>query len=190
MSGDPGRDEQSRLVFAGAGCLYPLLLLAGLLWLWFRERLGRLEQVSIGDYGPWISLGAGAVVGLAAAALAAGLSRYLGVFGKLEAKFTAMIGPLNERQIWVLALMSGLGEEVFFRLALLDALGMDSTGLFVSAGLFAVLHTGRGLWAWACAAFLLGLLFGAMVINGLGLLSVTVAHALVNYISLRRMVLQ
>jgi len=185
MNRDQGPDEQSRLVFAGAGCLYPLLLLGGVIWLWFRDQLFLLEQRAVGDYGAWISLGAGAGVGLAAALLAAGLSRYLGIFRELEARLSAMIGPLNDRQIWVLALMSALGEEVFFRLALLDV-----AGIWWSAALFALLHSGRGLWAWASAAFLFGLLFGAMVENGLGLLSVTVAHAVINYLSLRRMVLK
>ena len=185
MSEDPAAEEQKRLVLAGAGCLYPLLLLAALVWLWLRGRLGRLEQVAIGEHGPWFALGAGAVVGLGAVVLGAGLSRYLGAFARLEAKLTAMIGPLDDRQIWVLALMSALGEEIFFRLALLDA-----TNIWVSAALFALLHAGRGLWMWAAGAFAFGLLFGAMVERGLGLLSVTVAHALLNYLSLRRMVLQ
>jgi membrane protease YdiL (CAAX protease family) len=67
---------------------------------------------------------------------------------------------------------------------------LDVAGIWLSAALFALLHSGRGLWAWASAAFLFGLLFGAMVENGFGLLSVTVAHALVNYLSLVRMVLR
>ncbi len=43
---------------------------------------------------------------------------------------------------------------------------------------------------WLVSALVLGLVFSVMVHYGFGLLSVTVAHALINFISLRRMVLK
>jgi membrane protease YdiL (CAAX protease family) len=92
-------------------------------------------------------------------------------------------GPLTEVEILGIALVSAIGEEFFFRGAMQDAWGMWWTAI-----VFGLLHTGPGLVLWGVVAFSLGLLFSLMIDFGLGLLSVTVAHALINNISLRRMV--
>ena len=103
-------------------------------------------------------------------------------FARLEAQFTEVVGDLSEAEIILIALASAIGEEMLFRGAMQDHLN-----LYVSALVFGLLHTGPGLWLWTCVASILGLLFGAMVYFQFGLLSVTVAHALINFTSLRRM---
>ena len=77
---------------------------------------------------------------------------------------------------------SAIGEELLFRCALQDAVGP-----YLSALIFGVLHTGPGLLLWGASAAVLGLTFSLMIDGGCGLLSVTVAHALINFLSLRRM---
>ena len=54
--------------------------------------------------------------------------------------------------------------------------------------IFGLLHTGPGgLWLWTVLAVGIGALFAWMIELGCGLLSVTAAHCLINYLSLRRM---
>ena len=98
-------------------------------------------------------------------------------------RLAGIVGPLTEVEILGIALVSAIGEEFFFRGAMQDAWGM-----WWSAIAFGLLHAGPGLLLWGVVAFSLGLLFSLMIDFGLGLLSVTVAHALINNISLRRLV--
>ena len=122
-----------------------------------------------------IGLGLSGVFGVAV--------RYVGALSRLQDRLTELIGPLTENEIILLALFSALGEEFFFRLAMQDALG-----LYWSAAVFGLLHFGpAGTRIWTAMALLLGVGFGWLVELGCGLLSVTIAHALINYLSLRRM---
>src|SRR5262249_11188242 len=57
----------------------------------------------------------------------------------LHREFRALLGPLGDAETFLLALASSVGEEVFFRGALLPALG-----IFASSGVFALLHIGPG----------------------------------------------
>jgi membrane protease YdiL (CAAX protease family) len=100
---------------------------------------------------------------------------------QLHRSFHALLGSLNGRDILILALASSIGEELFFRGALLPWLG-----LWASAGVFALLHIGPGLryLPWTISAFAMGLLFGEMfnVLGDLG--GPIVAHFTINYINL------
>jgi membrane protease YdiL (CAAX protease family) len=124
----------------------------------------------------------GTAVGLGVSGAFELLARYWRPFGVLEGRLAALLGPLSEAEITLLALSSALGEECFFRLAMQDALGLLPTAL-----LFGLLHTGPPGLLWSAVALVLGLAFGWMMHAGCGLLSVTLAHALINYLSLRRM---
>src|SRR3954468_5345352 len=55
----------------------------------------------------------------------------------LHRDLRALLGPLPDSEIVVLALASSVGEEIFFRGAL-----MPVTGLLVSSAVFALLHLG------------------------------------------------
>ena len=111
------------------------------------------------------------------------LTRYSGAFARLETRLAELIGPLTETEIIVVALCSSLGEELFFRVAMQDA-----WGLWPAAIVFGLLHVGPGgLLPWTITAVVMGVGFGWMIEVGCGLLSVTMAHALINYLSLRRM---
>lgn len=162
---------------------YAGLLAAGLVWLWMRDRVSVVPVAAGGDYGLVVSMGLGVVVGLSLSGVFALLVRYLGPFRGLEHRLHEMLGSLTEREITVVSLFSALGEEFFFRLAMQDAIG-----LYWSAAIFGLLHFGpKGTMLWTAMALVLGFGFGWMMELGFGLLSVTVAHALVNYLSLRRM---
>jgi len=122
-------------------------------------------------------------VGLAISGATALIARYAPPLARLRDRLMELIGPLSETEVFALALLPAVAEEFFFRLAAQDAIGVVP-----SAVLFAAMHFGpQGTRLWTVLALLLGLGFGFMVAAGWGLLSVTVAHALVNYISLKRM---
>jgi len=170
-------------MFPAAVIVYSLLLAAALLWFHLRDRMDRVPAGALGDHGPWISLLAGTAVGLLCSGVFLVARRYLRSFRGLESRLAEIVGPLTEVEILGIALVSAIGEEFFFRGAMQDAWGM-----WWSAIVFGLLHSGPGLLLWGVVAFSLGLLFSLMIDFGLGLLSVTVAHALINNISLRRMV--
>jgi len=93
-----------------------------------------------------------------------------------------LLFPLTDREIVVLAVASSVGEEMFFRGALLP-----SIGLWGSSAVFALLHIGpkaRHL-PWTVASFGAGLLFGAVFIWTGDLTGPVVAHFLVNFLNLR-----
>ena len=183
MNEPPPAPEDSRLPLAfGASVLYGVFVLIAVSWFWLREEQQRLPELAVGERGIGLSLAAGLVVGLLVSGLIRVLNRYVRAFARLEAQLTEVVGDLSESEIVVIALASAIGEEMLFRGAM-----QDHFGLYVSALVFGLLHTGPGLWLWTCVAALLGLLFGAMVHFEFGLLSVTVAHALINFTSLRRM---
>ena len=93
-----------------------------------------------------------------------------------------LLFPLTDVEIVVLAVASSVGEEMFFRGALLPAIG-----LWGSSAIFALLHIGpkaRHL-PWTASSFAVGLLFGAMFQWTGDLTGPVVAHFLVNFLNLR-----
>ncbi len=165
-----------------AGCLYLLMMAGGYWWLWLRDRQDAIAEAAIGAHGIWMSAGAGLLAGLVGTgglALASRLPR----FGGAERKLAEVLGPLSDRQMLGISLVAAVAEEFFFRLAVQDAMGWPAAVAF-----YVVLNTGPGLWVWMPIALVSGLLFSGLVALGFGLLSATVAHAVINYLSLRRIV--
>lgn len=100
----------------------------------------------------------------------------------LHRELRHLLFPLTDVEIVVLAGASSIGEEMFFRGALLPAIG-----LLGSSAIFALLHIGpkaRHL-PWTASSFAVGLLFGAMFQWTGDLTGPVVAHFLVNFLNLR-----
>jgi membrane protease YdiL (CAAX protease family) len=100
----------------------------------------------------------------------------------LHRELRHLLFPLTDVEIVVLAGASSVGEEMFFRGALLPAIG-----LLGSSAIFALLHIGpkaRHL-PWTISSFVVGLLFGAMFMWTGDLTGPVVAHFLVNFLNLR-----
>ena len=100
----------------------------------------------------------------------------------LHRELRHLLFPLAEGEIVVLAAASSVGEEMFFRGALLP-----SIGLVTSSAVFALLHIGpkaRHL-PWTLSSFGAGLLFGAMFLWTGDLTGPVLAHFLVNFLNLR-----
>ena len=93
-----------------------------------------------------------------------------------------LLFPLSDIEIVVLAGASSIGEEMFFRGAMMPAIGLVG-----SSAIFALLHIGpkaRHL-PWTASSFAVGLLFGAMFQWTGDLTGPVVAHFLVNFLNLR-----
>jgi membrane protease YdiL (CAAX protease family) len=81
-----------------------------------------------------------------------------------------------------LALSSSVGEELFFRGALLN-----HVGLWISTALFAALHVRRhrGFLPWTAMSFVLGLVMGVMYMQLGDLGGPIAAHFTINFLNLR-----
>jgi hypothetical protein len=96
-----------------------------------------------------------------------------------------VLGSLDRRQGWLLALASGIGEEAFFRGAL-----QPVAGLWITSLLFAAAHfvPRRDLLPWSAFSLAAGLLLGGLYEATGNLLAPTVAHVVVNGVNLNRLV--
>ena len=125
------------------------------------------------------------LLGLGAALVVATASRFLTraleTLRYVEEELGRWLGPLSAGMVARLAILSGIGEELFFRGVLLPELG-----LLWSALLFGVLHIGPDVrfLTWTAAAFLSGLLLGWMTLETGSLLAPIVAHVVINYLGL------
>jgi membrane protease YdiL (CAAX protease family) len=100
----------------------------------------------------------------------------------LHRELRHMLFPLTDSEIVILASASSVGEEMFFRGALLPAVG-----LLASSAIFALLHIGpkaRHL-PWTVSSFGAGLLFGGMFLWTGDLTGPVIAHFLINFLNLR-----
>lgn len=133
---------------------------------------------------PQILLGAvaGALMGLGAVFLSRLAVHRFDWARTLHREFRARLGPLSESESLVLALASSTGEELFFRGALVPAMGLVG-----SSACFAILHIGPGLrfLPWTFSALVAGLLFGQLFLWSGDLTGPVVAHFVVNWLNLR-----
>jgi hypothetical protein len=95
--------------------------------------------------------------------------------------FRSVLGPTQSREILILALASAIGEELLFRGAL-----QPWIGIWLQAGVFALLHIGPGVrfLPWTASAFVLGIGFGYMVAWTGDLGGPITAHFVINYLNL------
>jgi membrane protease YdiL (CAAX protease family) len=98
----------------------------------------------------------------------------------LHREFRAMLGRPPMTELVLLAAASSIGEEVFFRGAMLDAWGP-----WLSSLVFALLHVPpkRELWPWTLSAGLLGLVLAGLTHWTGNLGPAIVAHFVINLIN-------
>ena len=163
-----------------AWIFYLVLAVAGVVWLGLAE--GALTLDLFLDKG---RIAADLALGVGAAALLSGgwhgLRRFSSSMRELERVMRRWFGGVDSSEIFVLALISGFAEELFFRGALQSSLGWVWATL-----IFTLLHSGPGrvFRIWTVFALVAGLLFAALVEYRENLLAATVAHVLVNWINL------
>ena len=96
----------------------------------------------------------------------------------------AWLGPVTRGQILVLALVSGVGEELFFRGWLLN-----EAGWMFSSLLFGAVHIppNRKWFYWPAFAFGMGLILGGLCIWSGSILYAVILHVGINYLNIRFM---
>jgi membrane protease YdiL (CAAX protease family) len=178
--GDPARTGAG--LFRLAAWVYLVLAVFGVGWIGVRH-----QGVPLALFLPappyWIDpcLGvAGATVPVLLWRAASGLR----LARQLEARLRERLGALTSAEVYGLALLSGVAEEVFFRGAMQPAWGYVPATL-----LFAALHSGRGreMILWAFSALVAGALLGAIMLSRGTLFAPILCHALVNAVQLRRL---
>ena len=184
MSGDDPRDFEEApdplLVLGLAVVVYGALVMAALFWLWCRERTGVVAEQSIGRFGPWAASGAGLAIGVACAAAYIKARRAQRGLNELHVIVEHMFARWDERAGIAFAILAAFAEELFFRLAVQDAMGLTgSVSVYVLLNIRAV-----GL-RWAAVTCAPAVALGGLVELGFGLLGSTSAHAVFNYLILR-----
>lgn len=181
--------------------VYGLLAAAGVAWAAFR---GRPWVVVCADpwasarwlsdgLAPWLggwaphlaSLAAGALLALATVSGTRVVVRRFTWARALHGGLRELLGPLGPGAILVVALSSGIGEEVFFRGALQPSLGWILTSV-----IFGVVHIGpdRRFLPWTGWAVLMGFALGAIHAATGSLLGSILAHVWINHENLHFLV--
>ena len=185
MSGNDHHDLEKApdpfLVLGLAVVVYGALVVAALLWLWCRGRTHAIAEMSIGRFGPLVASGVGLAIGVTFAAAHGWARRVLRGDNKLQANIERMFARWDERVGIAFAILAAFAEELFFRLAAQDAVGLTgSVTIYVLLNMRAV-----GL-RWTMFTFSHAVALGGLVELGCGLVGSTSAHAVFNYLSLRR----
>jgi membrane protease YdiL (CAAX protease family) len=182
----PEGDEPSPPVPASltrrvAAVFYLLLFSAAAVWSHVRTGDWLPRSLDSGDLGRSVALGAAAAA--AVLALSTLLLRGVPAVRFLAEEFRRMLGRVDVRTAAVLALTSGIAEEVFFRGVMQPAFGLVPTSL-----LFGLVHTGpdRRYVAWMVFAVAMGFTFGWILEVTRSLAGPVLAHVSINFVNLLR----
>jgi membrane protease YdiL (CAAX protease family) len=141
---------------------------------------------------PWLEVSgfeaalASLVLGVCGAALALILTRVLFTRARWARALHDKLRPLvrfeEDGVLWVMAIASSIGEELFFRGFL-----SVTIGIWLSSIAFGVLHQvrGAGRFGWAGSAFAMGLFLSCLYALTGQLVGCIVAHAIVNVVNLQ-----
>ena len=142
--------------------IYVPLGVSALAWAWFGQgRAAWTFDPPIYDAGYGsrlaVSLSLGAAIAVAVVALTPVATERWRWARALRQELAPIVESLAPSSITVVAVASGLSEELFFRGAMQPVLG-----LWTTSAIFGLLHTGpkRVFVAWSAWAFVIGLLFG------------------------------
>ena len=189
MHEDPGQAEEPaaphpRSLMRLALLFYGILFAAAALW---AELAGRSlffaspEAASRG-IDPAGDLAAGLLAGTLVILLSRQLTERSRWGEQLARALAAVLGRLSIRECALLAILSGVGEEAFFRGALQPQVGLVAASL-----LFGLAHIAprRELLPWTLFSLAAGFLLGALFDATGNLVAPVVTHILVNAVNLR-----
>ncbi len=136
---------------------------------------------------PWSAHLVSAAGGLALAASVVAWSRWslrLAVARELADALAPATRAIAPGQIVLVAVLSGLGEELLFRALLAPYLGVVASSV-----LFASLHQvrGRARWLWMTSSLVVGVALALLYRATGSLVGPVVAHALINALNLRHL---
>lgn len=179
VSDERGPSTKSALLVGAA--VYAVVVGVAGLWLWARDRGSALRDLAIGEAGPWIGSAAGLVVGMAGAAVLHWLGPRSAFLQATERQAHTLFAGVGETGMLAFVVWAAVAEELFFRLAVQDAIGLPG-----AVATYAILNSCIAGFAALPLAALHALVLGLLVQLGFGLLGSTTAHAIMNYLSLRR----
>jgi uncharacterized protein len=162
--------------------LYLGLAAAALVWASVRGQANLWHPETAAETHFWGGVGVGFGVGLLVVFVSRLAVHRFEWARALHREFRALLSPLTDLEIVVLAVASALGEEMFFRGAL-----MPVVGIWISSAVFALLHIGpRARYLpWTVGSFVAGVLFSALFLWSGDLTGPVVAHFTVNFLNLR-----
>lgn len=144
----------------------------------------------------FIDLLIGAGFGVAVVGATYLFEEYTAWAAKLSLEFKKLLGPITVAQAFVLAVSSGIAEEVFFRgflqqvitdVALADMAYADVIGWAVASFLFGVVHQGpdrKTFLPWTIFALVIGAALGGLYWLTGNLLAPVIAHFTINFLNL------
>jgi membrane protease YdiL (CAAX protease family) len=149
-----------------------------------QEAIDALLQLRLGAAGAQqaaVLLGAAGAVTAGRLAL---LAAWPAFAASSERSNQQVLGPLGLGDAALVALLSGVSEELLFRGGLVPAIAPDVRGVLVAGAVFGALHVngGRGL-AYAAWASLVGCVYGAALLATGSVWVPAGAHALANFTS-------
>jgi membrane protease YdiL (CAAX protease family) len=178
----PGRRRIS--LVRAAVVFYLLLLGAALLWagLLGDSLLYLSPQAEVRGVRPLRDVGLGIVAGVLVILLSHQLTRRTRSGANLARSLGRLLGRLSLAECALLAAVSGVAEEAFFRGVL-----QPRIGLLAAALIFGLAHfvPRRELAPWALFAVAAGLLLGVLFESTGNLVAPVVAHASINAVNLR-----
>lgn len=175
---DPGQGDRSGGVILAVLVFYLGLGAAGVIWM--RWRGDDLATVLLAArMSPGAAALAGLLAGLAVSLVSHALLERFHWADLLKNEVRELLQPLTRRRALLVAALSGTMEEVFFRGALLPAMGFVLSSL-----LFGLLHCGPRLLGWTAFALFAGFLMGGLYVWTGGLLAPVTAHMVVNGVQL------
>lgn len=123
----------------------------------------------------------GIILGLATVQVFRALEVRMAWLPDLHREFRSMFGRPRSPELVLLAAASALGEEIFFRGAMLDA-----WGLWISSLVFALLHIPpkASLWPWTLSSLVLGLVLGWLTLRTGNLGAAVAAHFVINLLNM------
>jgi membrane protease YdiL (CAAX protease family) len=167
--------------FAAAVALFYIpVALAALVWIaWRAGSVGLVERL-VGPQ-PLFGLGVGVVVGAVSAFGLRALTASWPAGRRLERALMDLVGSISPASCAVLALTSGIAEELAFRAAL-----QPEIGLVPAAILFGLVHVPlkRELLVWPFLAAGMGLVLGLLYERTGSVIAPAAAHVAVNWINL------
>jgi membrane protease YdiL (CAAX protease family) len=126
--------------------------------------------------------GAGVLAALGVVAASRLLTGATRLGERLARALAAVLGPLTLAECWLLALVSGIAEEAFFRGALQPQVGLVAASLLFGAAHFV---PRRELLPWALFSVAAGFLLGWLYLATGNLVAAVVAHVGINGLNLR-----
>jgi membrane protease YdiL (CAAX protease family) len=163
---------------------YAALLAAALVWAWLAGRSLLFVSPAAAQRGisPAVDIGAGLLAAASVVFLSRQLTLRTRVGDRLAQTLRAALGRLTLGECWLLALLSGVAEEAFFRGALQPQVGLLAASLLFGAAHFV---PRRELWLWTGFSIAAGLLLGWLFDATGNLVAPVVAHAAINGVNLR-----